>query len=309
SPNYNPWFTTIHKEAVRTAAFSVDGRFIATGSADTSLKVLDVAKIRDAHRGGGSEPAEKPVIRTLYDHQLAVNDVAFHPNGSVLASCSDDMSIKLYDLQKPNVKRSFRYLQDAAPINSIAYHPSGDFLIAGTDHDAIRIFDIQTFKCYTPSTGGEDLRGAINMVPEFLLHAAAGADGTVRLYDTVSGRLINAIRQAHNGAPVASVQFSQNGRYLLSAGQDSHPRMWELSTGKLVQTFDGVSQSKCLINATFSSNDAFVLSADEYSNMIVCWTRVQVCYYFGGHQKLVRGIATSPTDGAFVTFSDDNRAR
>ncbi|KAJ3101402.1 cleavage stimulation factor, 3' pre-RNA, subunit 1 [Phlyctochytrium planicorne] len=276
-------------------------------SADTSLKVLDVNKIRDAHFGGSSgDPAEKPVIRTLYDHVLPVNDVAFHPNGTVLASCSDDMNVKLYDLQKPNVKRSFRYLQDAAPIRSIAFHPSGDFLITGTDQDLIRMFDIQTFKCFTPNMPAEDLRGPINMVrfaPKANFFAVAAADGTIRLHDTVSGRLINAIRQAHGGAPVSSVQFSKNGRYMLSAGLDSVPKLWELSTGKLVKSYQGASQSVS-IRATFAGRgDEFVISSDDSTYQIICWdTRT-------GHQKTVRGIAASPIDGAFVSFSDDSRAR
>ncbi|KAJ3127594.1 cleavage stimulation factor, 3' pre-RNA, subunit 1, partial [Irineochytrium annulatum] len=68
------------------AAYSTDGRYIATGSSDHSLKVIDVQKIRDQHLNSNNDPADKPVIRTLYDHTAAVNDVAFHPNGTVLAS-------------------------------------------------------------------------------------------------------------------------------------------------------------------------------------------------------------------------------
>lgn len=66
------------------AAFSDDGNFIATGSQDTSLKVLDATVIMSRDTSGD----EKKVIKTLYDHTGPVNEVAFHPNGAVLASCS-----------------------------------------------------------------------------------------------------------------------------------------------------------------------------------------------------------------------------
>jgi len=85
--------------------YSQDGKYIATGSADTSLKVLDVAKMNMR------TDEEKPVIRTLYDHVSTVTDISWHPGGLALASASEDKSIKIYDLQKPSVKRSFRYLQ------------------------------------------------------------------------------------------------------------------------------------------------------------------------------------------------------
>ena len=54
---------------------------------------------------------ERPVIRTLYDHASTVTDISWHPGGLALASASEDKSIKIYDLQKPSVKRSFRYFQ------------------------------------------------------------------------------------------------------------------------------------------------------------------------------------------------------
>jgi cleavage stimulation factor subunit 1 len=71
------------------------------------LKLLDVNKMKNRSGDAG----DKPVIRTLYDHTEPVNDLSFHPNGLVLASCSNDQSIKLFDLSKTGVKRAFRYLQ------------------------------------------------------------------------------------------------------------------------------------------------------------------------------------------------------
>jgi cleavage stimulation factor subunit 1 len=62
APKYSTWYITTHKAACRTAAFSIDGKFIATGSTDTSLKILDVSKMNV------KSDEEKPVVRTLYDH-------------------------------------------------------------------------------------------------------------------------------------------------------------------------------------------------------------------------------------------------
>ena len=75
---------TSDKQLCVIAAFSDDGNFIATGSQDTSLKVLDATVIMSRDTSGD----EKKVIKTLYDHTGPVNEVAFHPNGAVLASCS-----------------------------------------------------------------------------------------------------------------------------------------------------------------------------------------------------------------------------
>lgn len=61
-PNFSTVYTTTHKDMATSTAFSKDGRYAASGSADTSLKILDVNKMKlmndDVH----------PVVRTLYDH-------------------------------------------------------------------------------------------------------------------------------------------------------------------------------------------------------------------------------------------------
>lgn len=66
-PPYTTVYITTHKQACRVAVFNADGRFAATGSEDTSLKVLDVSKMTARVDADASE--EKPVVRTLYDHQ------------------------------------------------------------------------------------------------------------------------------------------------------------------------------------------------------------------------------------------------
>ncbi|KAJ3076014.1 hypothetical protein HDU98_005963, partial [Podochytrium sp. JEL0797] len=246
TPNYISWFATQHKGPVRGAAFNTDGSYFATCSADNSLKVLDVSKIQACHRDPTAATADKPAIRTFYDHQAPANDVAFHPNGTILVSCSDDMTIKLYDLQRPNVKRGFRYLQDACAVRCVSFHPTGDWLLAGTDHECVRIYDVQTFKCFRPSLpqGGAELAGSITKArfsPQGNVFATSSTDGTIRLYDGVGGKIINTIHQAHGGASVTSVEFSRNGKWLLSCGLDSLPRLWDLSSGRVVQTFEGAS--------------------------------------------------------------------
>ncbi|KAI9333698.1 WD40-repeat-containing domain protein [Obelidium mucronatum] len=316
TPGYTSWFATQHKGAVRNAAFSVDGAYFATCSADNSLKVLDVGKIHACHRDPSVATADKPAIRTFYDHQGPANDVAFHPNGTILVSCSDDMTIKLYDLQRPNAKRGYRYFQDACAVRSVSFHPTGDFLLVGTDHECVRIYDTQTFKCFRPSSPAVgELAGSITKArfsPQGNVFATSSTDGTIRIYDGVGGKLINTIQQAHGGASVTSVEFSQNGKWLLSCGLDSLPRIWDLGSGRVLQTFEGATQRSPGINATFSQKDGLVLSIDDTANAIVAWdtkTGTLLSKYPSLHANSIRSVISSPVDCGFVTVSDDCRAR
>ncbi|EPZ33716.1 WD40 repeat-like protein [Rozella allomycis CSF55] len=309
APNYNTWYITTHKEAARCAAFSPDGRFIATGSEDTSLKILDVTKMNLR-----SDAEDKPVIRTLYDHLQPVTEVAFHPNNLMLASCALDNNIKLYDLTKVGVKKAFRYLLDSHPFRSISFHPSGDFLLAGTEDDRVRMYDIKTITSFVPLDSSRNHKGPITSVrfgPNGRLFVTSGEDGSIRIWDGVNMRCERVIEGAHNGHEVCSVRISKNGKYLLSSGKDSEPKLWDLGSGKVIQKYIGATQNNFPIQVAFDYAEDFVLGGDEPSSSIFVWdTKTgEVVKKLSGHNSVASYIASSPVEGCFISCSEDHRAR
>ncbi|KAL9548753.1 hypothetical protein MBANPS3_005531 [Mucor bainieri] len=309
APEYNQLYYTQHKGPCRTAIFSADGRFAATGSHDSSLKLLDVNKMKKRTGDAG----DKPVIRTLYDHTEQVNDLSFHPNGLVLASCSNDQSIKLFDLSKTGVKRAFRYLQDAQPVNSICFHPSGDFLLAGTKDAAVRVYDVKTLQCYTNSSNADMHRGSITQIRYSntgKIFATSSLDGTVRIWDSVSSQCIRTL-DAHGGAAVSSVRITNNEQYLMTSGLDSTIRLWEIASGKVLMEYKGHEQRAQMLQPAFNYNEDFIMIGDEASTDVVCYDTQTgtLLKRIPGHNNLVRCVAASPTDNGILTCSDDYRAR
>jgi WD40 repeat protein len=71
-----------HSGSVYSVAFSPDGRLLASGSDDTTIKLWEVATGRE--------------VRTLTGHTDWVRSVAFSPDGRLLASGSNDKTIKLW---------------------------------------------------------------------------------------------------------------------------------------------------------------------------------------------------------------------
>ncbi|MGI2909791.1 WD40 repeat domain-containing protein, partial [Hassallia sp. VBCCA 56010] len=73
-----------HSNSVRSVAFSPDGKTLASGSDDNTIKLWDVATGK--------------LSQTLTGHSNSVRSVAFSPDGKTLASGSDDNTIKLWDV-------------------------------------------------------------------------------------------------------------------------------------------------------------------------------------------------------------------
>lgn len=133
--NFQTKFITTHKNVCRCASFSPDGKYVATGSADTSIKVLDVQRMLQFSGHGKDLNADesaaagasgiRPVTKTFYDHTQSINDLAFHPFLPILASASRDNSIKLFDYGGSQ-KKAHQVLQDTHNVRSIVFHPSGE---------------------------------------------------------------------------------------------------------------------------------------------------------------------------------------
>jgi hypothetical protein len=121
-----------HNGGVRSVAFSPDGRLLASGSDDGTVKLWDVAT--------GQE------VRTLSGHTDSVLSVAFSPDGRLLASGSWDKTVKLWDVGVATKDFSsppeVRTLRGAGGVLSLAFSPDGRLLASGSADGAVKLWNV-----------------------------------------------------------------------------------------------------------------------------------------------------------------------
>lgn len=88
-------------------------------------------------------------------------------------------------------------------------------MLVGTDHEVIRAYDINTSQCYAspiPSQHHKSSVTCLKYAPTAKVYASGSLDGSIKLWDAISGRCINTFDKAHDGYEICSVVFSRNGK-------------------------------------------------------------------------------------------------
>lgn len=283
----------------------------ATGSQDTTIKLIDVAKIV-GQKKNGEDAGVKAVLKTLYDHTHRIASLDFHPTAPILGTAAET-SIKFFDLKETN-KRVKKEMKDTHSVRCIKFHPSGEYLLVGTDHHYLRLYEYGSRNSYissaTEQQNQHQLRvNSVDITSDGRMIVSSSDDGAVKLWDGRTLACANTFAQAHNSLPVYSARFSRNGKYVLSTGEDHVVRLWDLTAGKPVLSYK-LPASRFPCPATFSYNERHILAPDGVNGVHVIDTLTQnITQQLSGHSHGVHSLIASPTNSLFITCSEDARAR
>jgi WD40 repeat protein len=201
-------------------AFSRDGRFLAVASGVSGVG----GQIRLYPVGPDGNPAAQPA-RVLTGHADLIHDLAFSPDGKLLASCGYDKLIKVWDTASGKEVRTLREHSDS--VYAVAFSPDGKLLASAAADRAVKLWEAATGRLLYTLGEPTDWVYAVAWSPNGRELAAAGADRSIRVWEaTATGNKLLHSAFAHE-APVIRLAYSADGKVLYSLAENRQVKAWD----------------------------------------------------------------------------------
>ncbi|KAL7903892.1 WD40 repeat-like protein [Trichoderma velutinum] len=287
--NWSPYLQTLkgHSESVLSVAFSADGRYLASGSWDKTIKIWDATTGKER--------------QTLKGHSDTVRSVAFSVDGRYLASGSDNRTVKIWDVTIGKQRQTLKGHSDW--VASVAFSADGRYIASGSWDKTIRIWDTTTGKEQQTLKGHSNTVYSIAFSADSRYLASGSWDKTIKIWDAITGKERQTLK-GHSNA-VYSVAFSADSCYVASGSRDRTIKIWDMTTGKEHQILQGHSD---IVNSVTFSADSFYLISGSDDETIKIWdvTTGKTQQTLKGHSGAVFSVAFSADSRYLASGSRDN---
>ncbi|MEW6498220.1 MAG: serine/threonine-protein kinase [Cyanobacteriota bacterium] len=231
---------------------------------------------------------------TLKGHTQSIRSLAITPDGEILASGSDDKTVKLWQLATGQMICTLK--GHSKSVASVAISSDGEILASGSEDKTIKLWQLTTGLQIGKLTLGNWFSGdsgcvyAIAISPDGEMLVSLSSSGEVKLWNLKSGQEIQRLRG--DTSWIQAIAISPDGE-TLAAGSGDTIKLWNLNTGRRLRQLKGHNS---WVRTVAFSPDGQTLASGSDDTTIKLWhlkTGRELCT-LSGHTRSVYSLAFSP---------------
>ncbi len=270
---------TGHSSRINCVAFAPDGRWLASGGADNSIRIWDLTS--------GLE------LRALTGHQNWIKSVAVSSNGELLASGSNDRTVKIWNVASGRELMTLTGHQ--AAVEAVLFSSDGRLVFSGSSDNTIKIWDATSGRELRTLTGHAAAISAMAVSSDEKTLASGSADGVVKFWNLADGSLLRTLNK--QTAKVTLLAFSPDDRIVVAGSADGDFILWEAANGKAKSAMKP-SQTAALAAHFIGDQEVLLLTANGL--MLSVDTT-------NGKQKTASPANADAPEMLFASFSKDGK--
>ncbi|EIV91289.1 WD40 repeat-containing protein [Frankia sp. QA3] len=244
------------------------------------------------------------VQRILRGHTDRISSVAWHPDGSTIASGSYDGTVRIWDVATGRTVAVLAGHQDS--VTCVAFDATGARLASGSWDNTAKIWDVGTCAEVRSLAGHDSWVSSVTWSPTGRFLATGSRDNTGRIWDVSTGETVCVLRGHQEW--VRSVEWHPSETTVLTGSYDHTAALWEIPSGRQLAVLRGhegpvptVAWSADGRQALTGSEDGTLCRWDMQERRPLRTIRV--------HTSPVYSVAWADGEGRAVTGSEDGRVR